>query len=286
MTREYRTWFLSIFFGLTLVCLFTAGLHQMTTNLMGVWSMCCQGVKTVLVSVVALWLVFTVRMVVTALLVVSIIMVVRRLWRTHRLMATLHTAIAAGAHAGLPTRLTALCAQLGLAHPIILLATPTPLAFCFGLLRPSICLSTGLLDTLSDKELQAVLLHEDHHCRHFDPLRTFVADLLAALFFFLPVASEWSACFAVSTELAADRYVMRQAGRCSLAGALHKLLTYRGALPFPAGVGGFSGFSTLNARLAQLLDHTPTLPRLSHRSLVSSSLLLILGCFLLQIALL
>jgi Zn-dependent protease with chaperone function len=286
MTREHRTWFLRLFLGLTLVCLFTAGPHQMTNDLMGVWSMCCRGVKTVLASSVAFWLVFAARTLVIALLVASAAMLVRRLWWTHRLMATLHTAIAAGARADLPPRLTTLCAHLGIAHPIVLLTNSAPLAFCFGLRKPGICLSTGLLDTLSNKELKAVLLHEAHHCRHFDPLRTFLVDLLAALFFFLPVASEWCKFFAASTELAADRYAIRLAGRFSLAGALHKLLTYRSPLPFPAGVGGVSRFSTLDARLTQLLGDSRMMPRLSHRSLVSSSLLLILGCFLLQIALL
>jgi Zn-dependent protease with chaperone function len=256
----------------------------MTNDLMGVWPACCQGVKMVLSNVVAVWLVLAVRTVVTALLVASVLMVVRRLWRTQRLIATLYAAIAAGARAGLPPRLSALCAQLALSRPIVLLTNRAPLAFCFGLFRPSICVSTGLLDTLSDRELKAVLLHEDHHCRHFDPLRTFLADLLAALFFFLPVAAEWRKFFAVSTELAADRYAMRLAGRFSLAGALHKLLSHGAALPFPAGAGGVSGFSTLDARLTQLLDNIPTTPRPSQRSLVSSSLILILGCFILQIA--
>ena len=286
MGRERGYRLLLIFFGLTLVCLFTAGPHQMMNDLMGGWSMCCQGVKTVLTNFVALWLVFAARTLVAAILVASAFMVFRRLWRTYCLVARLHTAIAAGAQADLPPRLSALCIQLGLAHPIALLTHRAPLAFCFGLLKPSICLSTGLLDTLSDKELKAVLLHEDYHCRRFDPLRTFLADLLAALFFFLPVATEWRKLFFAATELAADRYAMRLAGRFSLAGALHKLLTHAAPLPFPAGVGGVSGFSTLDARLAQLLDNIAMTPRLSQRSLVSSSLILILVCIVLQISLL
>lgn len=286
MKREHGYRFLLLFFGLTLVCLFTAGPHRMMNDLMGAWSACCQGVKMLLSNVVAVWLVLAVRTVVTALLLASVFMVARRLWRAQRLLATLYGAIAAGAHAGLPPRLSALRMQLALSRPIVLLANRTPLAFCFGLLKPGICISTGLLDTLSDRELKAVLLHEDHHCRHFDPLRTFLADLLAALFFFLPVAAEWRRLFATTTELAADRYAMRLAGRCSLAGALHKLLTHGAALPFPAGIGGVSGFSLLDARLTQLLDSTPMTPRLSQRSLVSSGLLVILGCFILQMALL
>lgn len=286
MRRERGYRLLLIFFGLTLACLFTAGLHQMMNEMIGVWLMCCQGLKTLLTSFVALWFVFAARTLMFAILVTSAFMVFRRLWRTHYLMAKLHTAIVAGAQTSLPPRLSALCIQLGLTHPIILLTYRVPLAFCCGLLKPSICLSTGLLDTLSDKELKAVLFHEDYHCRRFDPLRTFLADLLAALFFFLPVATEWRKFFFAATELAADHYAMRLAGRFSLAGALHKLLTHAAVLSFPAGVGGISGFSTLDARLAQLLDDIPMTPRLSQRSLVSSSLILILACIVLQISLL
>lgn len=285
MKHEYGYRFQLLFFGLTLVCLVTAKPHQILNTLVGDWSGCCQGLKMVESGFVLVWFVFAARTAVVALLVASAIMVIKRLWRTQRLVTALYTAVAAGARTDLPPRLTGLSVQLGLAYPVVLLTSQEPMAFCFGLLRPRICVSTSLLRTLSDTELKAVLLHEAHHCRHFDPLRTFLAELLAALFFFLPVAVEWRKCFIASTELAADRYAMNLVGRFPLAGALHKLLIHPSSLPFPEGVAGVSGFNTLDARLTQLLDNTTMTLRLSHRSLVSSSLLLILGCFILQIAL-
>jgi Zn-dependent protease with chaperone function len=62
-----------------------------------------------------------------------------------------------------------------------------PMAFCAGLLRPRTYISTGALDKLDDRELQAVLAHEAHHAERRDPLRLFVAQVLADALFFLPI---------------------------------------------------------------------------------------------------
>jgi Zn-dependent protease with chaperone function len=142
-----------------------------------------------------------------------------------------------------------------------------------------------LLDTLSDKELKAVLLHEVYHCCRYDPLRTLLADVLAATFFFLPAVAEWRDMFLTSTELAADRYAIQFAGRPLLAGAMYKLLTQPQALHLSSGTPLVPGFSATPARLIQLLDDAPISAPFSPRSLLVSSLALIPICVLLQLAL-
>jgi peptidase M48-like protein len=72
-------------------------------------------------------------------------------------------------------------------HPgVLVIDDPTPQAFCAGYLRPSIYVSRGALELLSEEELGAVLSHEDHHRTVRDPLRFACARVLSQALFFLP----------------------------------------------------------------------------------------------------
>ena len=51
-----------------------------------------------------------------------------------------------------------------------------PLAFTGGLLRPHIYVSEGMVDAVSEGELQLLLRHEQSHMRHRDPLRRFILN--------------------------------------------------------------------------------------------------------------
>lgn len=101
-------------------------------------------------------------------------------------------------------------------------ADEAPQAFCAGLLRPRIYVSTGAIATLGDDELQAVLAHERHHARCRDPLRLLIARTARDALFFLPGMRQLADRYAALAELAADRAAVRaNAGdRRSLAAAL------------------------------------------------------------------
>jgi len=111
---------------------------------------------------------------------------------------------------------------------------PKPVAFCAGLLRPRIYVSTGTLATLSDLELDAVVAHERHHARLRDPLRILLARALADGLLFLPVLRPLSDRYAALAELAADRAAVR-ASRDDAAPLASALLSFEAAAP--AGVG-------------------------------------------------
>ena len=153
--------------------------------------------------------------------------------RTRRFLAGCRAA-----RAGLPAGLGRVAARLGLAGRLELVAAPEPLAFCHGLLRPRVCISTGLLRLLDREELRAVLLHEAHHVRRRDPLRRCVADWLAASLFFLPLVAMLREHHAVASEVAADQWALDRMGDGrSLAAALYKLLSRGGAASVAAPVG-------------------------------------------------
>lgn len=273
---------LLVFFTLTIVCLVTAALHRLMDGPMSLWAMCCYALGMLLPDAAMQWLPFLSRTVFLGIFIIGAGSLWRRLWQTHQFMTQLDVE----ANDLRPARLDALCAGSGLVWPrVVTLATSVPLAFCAGLFRPCIYLSTGLLDTLGDKELKAVLLHEAYHCRRYDPLRTLLADVLAAALFFLPAVSEWRDMFLTSTECAADRYAIQMAGRPSLAGAMYKLLTHPQAIRLSPVMSGVRAFSVTQSRLGQLLDDAPILHHFSPRSLIISSLVLTLGCILLQLSL-
>ena len=117
-----------------------------------------------------------------------------------------------------------------LAERLDVVATSEPLAFCYGLRQPRICISVGLIDCLPPEELEAVILHERQHLTQRDPQRILFVRTVTAAFFYLPVLKEVEKHFLVCAEVEADRSAIERMGsRRYLAAALHRLLS---------GVGG------------------------------------------------
>lgn len=85
-----------------------------------------------------------------------------------------------------------------------LLPGPGHVALTAGLLWPRVYLSRPLWRTLLPTELQAVLLHEAAHARARDPLRCWLANVVARSLWW-PGAASLGRCFAASREAAADR---------------------------------------------------------------------------------
>jgi hypothetical protein len=97
-----------------------------------------------------------------------------------------------------------------------------PEAFCAGLLRPQIYISTGALRALSGSELSAVVAHERHHARRRDPLRIAIGRVVGRALFWLPVADLLHKRHCAMAELAADEFAVsaQPGGSRALASAL------------------------------------------------------------------
>ncbi len=87
-----------------------------------------------------------------------------------------------------------------------------PHAFCAGLVRPRVYLSTGARAVLSPSELRAVLAHEEHHARRRDPLRLMLAQVASEALFFLPILRRARQRYADLAEIAADEAAVRSTG--------------------------------------------------------------------------
>jgi Zn-dependent protease with chaperone function len=97
-----------------------------------------------------------------------------------------------------------------------------PYAFCAGLLRPCVYVTSGALAVLDETALGAVLMHERHHADRRDPLRLATSRVLARAMFFLPALPELGRRQQVLAEMTADDRAINEApgNRSALARAM------------------------------------------------------------------
>jgi Zn-dependent protease with chaperone function len=184
------------------------------------------------------------------------------------LAATTTRALARFPRAAIPQSLQAAARRAGVAR-LRCLAGFDRSAFCAGLFRPYVYVTTATAERLSPNELDAVLAHEAAHARRRDPLRRLLTRAAADVLFWFPLLRWWLRTHVENSELNADKAAIVHAGRESLAAAL----LAAGAEP-PVAVPAMAGAT--EARIAHLLgDDLPI--RRPPRSLVVLSLLGAIG---------
>jgi hypothetical protein len=136
---------------------------------------------------------------------------------------------------------------------VLVFEEATAQAFCAGLMRPQIYVSTGALAVLSGPQLEAVLTHERHHRWRRDPLRIALGRVFAAALFYLPVVKRLQVRYCAMAELAADDRAIATApgGSQTLASAL---LAFAGRGQPQTAVG------IAPERVDQLMGRAPSWP--------------------------
>lgn len=129
-----------------------------------------------------------------------------------------------------------------------LLPARRPGAFCFGLLRPRVVVTRGLLERLEPHQQAAAIWHEAHHAQAREPLRCLLVRLVAASFFWLPVLADLADRYLLVKELQADQVAANRTSRRALAAALGQVA----ARPAPAGAVGLGELA--GARIERLAD--------------------------------
>jgi hypothetical protein len=106
-----------------------------------------------------------------------------------------------------------------------------PRAFCAGLLRPHVYITTGALAVLDERAAKAVVAHERHHARRRDPMRLAFGRALAAGFFPLPALRTLARRQHELSEMSADEAAVQAGGgdRSALAVAMLEFATHGGA---------------------------------------------------------
>jgi len=187
------------------------------------------------------------------LLVIGLAAGLRQIVNTRRALRGLRDAMRPPAGS-----LVQLARSLGLDGRIDVVAAAPADVFCYGVLRPRVLVTSALLALLDARELEAVLRHERHHLRRWDPLRVVGWTILRRA---CPWLEQDAAQADLRRELAADRAAMDALGRAPLASALLKLIEHRQAPPAARALA-VSGLSVTSARLDQLAcAELPALPR-------------------------
>jgi Zn-dependent protease with chaperone function len=124
-------------------------------------------------------------------------------------------------------------------------------SFAYGMARPSVAVSRGLLESVSSDELVAVLHHERYHVANYDPLKVVLARSLPDSLFFLPALGELRGRYVAGRELAADRRAMERSGTPTVAGALFKVIAGPPDVDLGAAAA-IGGDEALEARVIQL----------------------------------
>ena len=167
-----------------------------------------------------------------------------------------------------PKKLHAIVKNLALENKIDVTQHKNHISFCYGLFRPRICLSTGLITSLNSDELKAVLLHESYHLKNHDPLRILLGKTASLMLFFIPTLKDIQLHYIFSKEIAADEVVIRNGNKDSLISALTKLLSP--SIPSLSGIAAFADSHSLENRILYLAKKKKTSIHLSKRNLLLS----------------
>ncbi|MFQ5594596.1 MAG: M56 family metallopeptidase [Anaerolineae bacterium] len=194
-----------------------------------------------------------------------------------------------------PARLARIAREVGLDDRIDCVGGALAIPFCYGFLRPRVCVPTSLMGILDDSELRAVLRHEGYHARSRDPLKIWLSRALARGLYFLPLAGDLRDSYLSAKEVAADETMTTSMDELPLASALLKLLsTDRQPLGWPVEVGSglFSGKSLAGLisvsrepatpaeeRIRRLVDGRPVHLRLPSVASVLVSAVIVIAIF-------
>ena len=148
-----------------------------------------------------------------------------------------------------PLKLREAISDLSLEGRVNCIEEPLHQAFCYGLIRPTVCLSVPIVERLEPDELRAVLAHEREHLLARDPLRLLCGRALARALFLVPLAEEIYGKFLLRRELQADASCVATGYRATLASAMFKLLT--AGTETPTGV---AGFNVTEERISHLVE--------------------------------
>jgi hypothetical protein len=147
-----------------------------------------------------------------------------------------------------------------------------PQAFCAGLLRPRVYLSSGIAAMLDADELAAVIEHEQQHRRARDPLRLAGTRVLNQALFFLPVLRPLADRYDELAEERADAAAVGANGGDpgALASALLRFIETA-----PAGAAGISSHR-VESLLGEPIARRLPLPLLAASVVVLSLLIVVI----------
>lgn len=83
-------------------------------------------------------------------------------------------------------------------------------AYTVGLLKPKIVVSKALVNKLTEKQLEAVILHELYHLKSFHVFWLLISRLVSSMLFFVPLIDYLARQLQTEFELMADAFVIEK----------------------------------------------------------------------------
>lgn len=120
---------------------------------------------------------------------------------------------------------SALLEKLQLTDRTYFINSEKQFAFCLGIRKPKIYISTALVSLLNIQEVEAVLRHERYHLENRDTLTMIVASIGESLLPFFPLISDFLHNYRIEREIKADKEAIQGLGdEKPLIAVLKKLL--------------------------------------------------------------
>ena len=181
-----------------------------------------------------------------------------------------------------PAKLRNVIVSLSLGNKVDVVKDKSLFSFCAGIFLPRIIITTSLVENLSERELEAVLLHEKAHLKARDPLKLLFGKTISIIFFFLPIFKELYKNMNATNEILADRFVLNyQQDNSHLRMALKKILA-NPQIIIPT-VSSISNPEYLEIRINRLINPAYTKNfGVSLRNLLISVSFIILGLVFIQ----
>lgn len=145
----------------------------------------------------------------------------------------------------IPTKLNHTLNRLGIKNRVLYVNSKSPVAFCYGYFSPKIIISDSFIKNLTNKELEAVLLHEMRHMKNYDPLKILILRGISKGFFYLPLLGNLTNEFVLNRELDIDKEVMnKQKTEANIGSAILKAIKMKTSYSFSPNlmIGGFNQF--------------------------------------------
>ncbi len=121
-------------------------------------------------------------------------------------------------------RIQNLLSKLALSDKVIIFDSPSRSAFCTGLVRQKLYISTSLIKAVSENELEAILLHEKYHLMNKHFLERQLAQFIASVYPLIPILRDLARTLSLRQEQRADQYALSQTKPAYLLSAFKKVI--------------------------------------------------------------
>lgn len=173
-----------------------------------------------------------------------------------------------------------LAQKVGLKNKVSIVKDTRLFAFCLGIRRPRIYISTKTVSIMTIRQLEAILFHEKYHLEHADSLTLFIGSLPQLLFPFFPILPKLLENYKIEREIKADRQAVKKLGTKPVIGVLKKLLETHSVSP--VFVSSIAQTNSLDVRIKSLLNRRSDFPKIKRSDFLISALSL--GFIILAIA--